>query len=157
RREVEATVLGEFTDDGRFVVTHGGRSVCDLPLGFLHEGVPLPTLEARWGVPKAEPQHDALCAQLRELDAAALLIELLRRPNLAANDDRARHYDHEVKGLSVIKPLIGARGDVPSTATVMRVRHGRDEGVILGEGIHPWFSDIDTDAMAKACVDEGVR
>ena len=119
RREVEATVLGEFTDDERFVVTHGGRSVCDLPLAFLHEGVPLPTLEARFNKPQGEPQLDSLCAHLRELDAAALLVELLRRPNLAANDDRARHYDHEVKGLSVIKPLIGVRGDVPSTATVM--------------------------------------
>jgi phosphoribosylformylglycinamidine synthase len=49
------------------------------------------------------------------------------------------------------------RGDVPSTATVMRVRHGRNVGVVLGEGIHPWFSAIDTDAMARACVDEGVR
>jgi phosphoribosylformylglycinamidine synthase II len=157
RREVEATVLGEFTNDGRFVVTHGDRMVCDLPLEFLHEGVPLPTLEARWSVARPQPATAVLREQLRELDANALLLELLGRPNLAANDDRARHYDHEVKGLSVIKPLIGVRGDVPSTATVMRVRHGRDEGVILGEGIHPWYSDIDTDAMARACVDEGVR
>src|SRR5690606_27248815 len=54
RREVEATVLGEFTDSGRFVVEHGGESVCDLPLEFLHDGVPLPTLEARWA--GARPQ-----------------------------------------------------------------------------------------------------
>jgi phosphoribosylformylglycinamidine synthase II len=154
RREVEATVLGEFTNDGRFVVTHGERMVCELPLEFLHEGVPLPTLEARWSPPSPARRREE---SLRELDAEALLLELLGRPNLAANDDRARHYDHEVKGLSVIKPLIGVRGDVPSTATVMRVRHRRDEGVILGEGIHPWYSDYDTDAMARACVDEGVR
>ncbi len=157
RREVEATVLGEFTDDGRLVVSHGAQQVCDLPLEFLHEGVPLPTLEARWTAPKPAPALDRARAQLVALDCGATVLELLRRPNLAANDDRARHYDHEVKGLSVVKPLLGVRGDVPSTATVMRVRHGRDEGVILGEGIHPWYSDFDTDAMAKACVDEGVR
>ncbi|MFO7561171.1 MAG: AIR synthase-related protein [Enhygromyxa sp.] len=157
RREVEATVLGEFTDDGRFVVTYENQEVCDLPLDFLHEGVPLPTLEARWQSPPAQLATASLEAQLAELELGATLLELLGRPNLAANDDRARHYDHEVKGLSVIKPLIGARGDVPATATVMRVRHGRDEGVILGEGIHPWYSDIDTDAMARACVDEGLR
>jgi phosphoribosylformylglycinamidine synthase len=57
----------------------------------------------------------------------------------------------------VIKPLIGVRGDVPATASVMRVRHGRNEGVVLGEGIHPYFSDLDAHAMAQACVDEGVR
>jgi phosphoribosylformylglycinamidine synthase II len=158
RREVEATVLGEFRDDGRLLVMHGETVVCDLDLEFLHDGVPLPTLEARWEPPKPTVRDDASArARLESLDSDAALLELLGRPNLAANDDRARTYDHEVKGLSVIKPLVGVRGDVPSTATVMRVRHGRREGVVLGEGIHPWYSDIDTDAMARACVDEAVR
>lgn len=158
RREVEATVLGEFRDDGKLSVVHGETSVCDLDLEFLHEGVPLPTLEARWSPPAPPVPDDAAArARLTALDCDAMLLELLGRPNLAANDDRARNYDHEVKGLSVIKPLLGVRGDVPSTATVMRVRHRRREGVVLGEGIHPWYSDIDTDAMARACVDEAVR
>ncbi|PRP98641.1 AIR synthase-related protein [Enhygromyxa salina] len=160
-REVEASVLGVFTDTGRFEVSYGQTSVCDLGLAFLHDGVPLPTLEARWS-PPAQPASDpaGARARLEALDPAglgAVILDLLARPNLAANDDRARHYDHEVKGLSVIKPLLGVRGDVPATATVMRVRHGRDEGVVLGEGIHPWYADVDTDAMARACVDEGVR
>jgi phosphoribosylformylglycinamidine synthase II len=164
RREVEATVLGEFCDDGRLLVMHGDTTVCDLELEFLHEGVPLPVLEACWN-PGASSALDPAGARGRLGDKSALdrlainatILALLERPNLAANDDRARSYDHEVKGLSVIKPLVGVRGDVPSTATVMRVRHGRNEGVVLGEGIHPWFSAIDTDAMARACVDEGVR
>ena len=158
RREVEATVLGEFTEDGRFVVVHGDMSVCELSLEFLHGGVPLPTLDARWGPALAPvPAPARARAQLEELTLGPTLLELLARPNLAANDDRARHYDHEVKGLSVVKPLLGVAGDVAATATVMRVRHGRDEGVVLGEGIHPWYADYDTDAMARACVDEGVR
>jgi phosphoribosylformylglycinamidine (FGAM) synthase-like enzyme/phosphoribosylformylglycinamidine (FGAM) synthase PurS component len=163
RREVEATVLGEFRDDGRLLVVHDQTTVCDLGLEFLHEGVPLPTLEARWSPPQplerdvAGAARATARARLDSLDMGAMLLDLLGRPNLAANDDRARSYDHEVKGLSVIKPLVGVRGDVPATATVMRVRHRRDEGVVLGEGIHPWYSDIDTDAMARACVDEAVR
>jgi phosphoribosylformylglycinamidine synthase II len=158
RREVEATVLGEFRDDGRLLVTHGPTSVCDLELEFLHDGVPLPVLEARWSPTQSSALDPAAArARLDQLDPGAMICALLGRPNLAANDDRARSYDHEVKGLSVIKPLLGVRGDVPSTATVMRVRHRRNEGVVLGEGIHPWYSDIDTDAMARACVDEAVR
>jgi phosphoribosylformylglycinamidine synthase II len=158
RREVEASVLGEFTTRGRFEVVYGELEVCDLPLEFMHEGVPLPTLEACWS-PPVRPARDVAGARakLAELDASATLISLLGRSNQAASSERTRHYDHEVKGLSVIKPRIGRRGDVASTATVMRVRHGHDEGVVLGEGIHPWYSDFDTDAMARACVDEGVR
>lgn len=157
RREVEASVLGEFREDGRLVVTHGSTSVCDLELEFLHEGVPLPVLEAKFSPGPSTIDMPAARSRLATLDVDATILALLERPNLAANDDRARHYDHEVKGLSVIKPLVGVRGDVPSTATVMRVRHGRSEGVVLGEGIHPWYADIDTDAMARACIDEGVR
>jgi phosphoribosylformylglycinamidine synthase subunit PurSL len=161
RREVEATVLGVFTDAGQFEVNYNETRVCDLGLAFLHEGVPLPTLEARWSPPpRPASDPEGARAQLELWDPTrlgAVFVDMLARPNLAANDDRARHYDHEVKGLSVIKPLLGVRGDVPATATVMRVRHGRDEGVVLGEAIHPWYADFDTDAMARACVDEGVR
>lgn len=158
RREVEATVLGEFTTSGRFEVRYGELEVADLPLAFMHEGVPLPTLDAAWSPPhRPAPDPAAACRVLAELDASAMLVTMLARPNLAASAERTRHYDHEVKGLSVIKPLVGVRGDVPATATVMRARHGRDEGVVLGEGIHPWFSDFDTDAMARACVDEALR
>jgi len=39
----------------------------------------------------------------------------------------------------------------------MRVRHHRPEGVVLAEGIHPHYSDLDTYQMATAAVDEGVR
>ncbi|MFV8748944.1 AIR synthase-related protein [Nannocystaceae bacterium ST9] len=157
-REVEASVLGEFTTTGRFEVAYGELEVCDLPLAFMHEGVPLPTLDARWQPPtRPAPDLVGARAKLAELDCSTTLVALLGRSNLAASDERTRHYDHEVKGLSVIKPLIGRRGDVGSTASVMRVRHARDEGVVLGEGIHPWYADFDTDAMARACVDEAVR
>jgi phosphoribosylformylglycinamidine synthase len=158
RREVEATVLGTFTDSGRLVVRHGELEVCDLDLEFLHDGVPLPTLSARWSPPpRAATAADELRVRLADDRAGELLLELLSRPNLASGESLARSYDHEVKGLSVIKPWVGVRQDVPATATVMRVRHGRPEGIVLGEGIHPYYSDLDTYAMATAAVDEGVR
>jgi phosphoribosylformylglycinamidine (FGAM) synthase-like enzyme len=86
-----------------------------------------------------------------------LLLELVGAPDLASGQARARSYDHEVKGLSVVKPHVGVRLDVPATATVMRLRHGRPEGVVLGEGVCPFYSDLDAFEMAQAAVDEGVR
>ena len=158
RREVEVTVLGSFTQSGRLVVRHGEAMVCDLDLEFLHDGVPLPTLSARWSPPQRTLSEESLVeARLADGRAAELLLDLLSAPNVASGEAIARSYDHEVKGLSVIKPWVGVRQDVPSTATVMRVRHGRPEGIVLGEGIHPYYSDIDTEAMAMAAVDEGVR
>ena len=158
RREVEASVLGEFTSTGRLVVTHGETMVCDLALEFLHEGLPRWPLVARWS-PPARPLSPAslVAATLSEASLASTLPALLASWNLASDEAIARHYDHEVKGLSVIKPWVGVRQDVPATATVMRVRHLRPEGVVLAEGVHPFYSDLDTHAMATACVDEAVR
>lgn len=157
RREVEATVLGEFTDNGRFVVTYGETSAVDLDLEFLHEGWPKPVLRAELAAVDVQ-QADALPDGWRDQTAVDRRLDgLLSAHEFASGEGLGRGYDHEVKGLSVVKPWIGRHRDVPSTASVMRARHGRGEGVVLGEGISPFFSQDDAEAMAKACVDEGVR
>ncbi|MEM6993960.1 MAG: AIR synthase-related protein [Myxococcota bacterium] len=155
-REVEATVLGEFTDNGRFEVVYGETVVADLPLSFLHDGLPRVRLVARPDYAAVSAPSPAAVADAAA-DPAQLLQTLLSRPGLVSAEAWARHYDHEVKGLSVIKPLVGVRADVPATATVMRARHGRSEGMVLGEGVLPFYADLDAHAMAHACVDEAVR
>ncbi|MDI3284745.1 AIR synthase-related protein [Polyangium sp. 15x6] len=158
RREVEATEIGTFTSSGRLVVRYGEEKVCDLALAFLHGGLPKVVRTARWSPParafaSTADRDGALAAR----PIGDLVVSMLAQPNIRSGERYARHYDHEVKGLAVVKPFVGVFRDVPSTATVMRVRHGRDEGVVLGEGLHPHYSDLDTHAMALACADEGVR
>jgi len=125
---------------------------------FLHDGLPKMTRKARWNPPARNEaktaERDALFAS-KSLEA--WILQMLHRPNIRSDDRYAKHYDHEVKGLSVIKPHVGVSRNVPAAATVMRVRIGRDEGVVLGEGIHPYYSDLDAREMALACADEGVR
>lgn len=156
RYEVEATVLGTFDASGRLHVTYGDRTVADLDLEFLHDGVPLPPLraEARASAPAND---DGFARWSAQADAAAMVLAVLSMPEHADGSARRRSYDHEVKGLSVVKPLGGIRRDVPSVATVMRARHGRDEGVVLAEGVHPFYADLDAEQMARACLDEAVR
>jgi phosphoribosylformylglycinamidine synthase subunit PurSL len=158
RREVEATVIGQFTQSGRLVVKYGEKGVCDLSLEFLHGGLPKVTRKARWNPPA---RVEATIAERDGLFASKSLeewiLQLLQRPNIRSDGRYAKHYDHEVKGLSIIKPHVGVLRNVPAAATVMRARMGRDEGVVLGEGIHPYYSDLDAREMALACVDEGVR
>jgi hypothetical protein len=62
----------------------------------------------------------------------------------------ARRYDHEVKGLSrSSSPGSASASDVPATATVMRVRHRPARGHRpRPRAIHPYYSDIDAEAMA---------
>ena len=152
RREVEATVIGQFTSDGYLRVRYGGRTVGLIDMEFLHEGDPDLDLAARWQPPRfAEPNTPP------PADLGVTLAEMMARLNLCSNEAKSRHYDHEVKGLTVIKPFIGVGADVPAEASVFLVRHGALSGYVLSEGVNPFYSDIDCHAMARAVVDEAVR
>ena len=48
KMEVEATVLGRFTDSGKFHVRYGEQTVACLDMAFLHDGLPQMRLNARW-------------------------------------------------------------------------------------------------------------
>jgi phosphoribosylformylglycinamidine synthase len=152
RRGVEATVLGEFTDRGEFHVSHGERTVALIDMEFLHGGNPEMILHARWSPPvhrePAGPAPENLNEALRAM---------LGRLNLCSGEGKARHYDHEVKALTVVRPYVGVSGDVPAEATVFLAGHDSTRGFVLSEGVNPFYSDIDTHAMAAAVVDEAVR
>jgi phosphoribosylformylglycinamidine synthase II len=152
RREVEATVLGEFTDSGFLHVTYGDETVAHLSMEFLHGGDPDLDLTARWALP-THPEPAPAAAP----DLAALLREMVSRLNVCSKEQTSRHYDHEVKALTVVKPFVGVESDVPGEASVFLVRHGSLRGYALSEGVNPFYSDIDTRAMARAVVDEALR
>jgi phosphoribosylformylglycinamidine synthase len=90
-------------------------------------------------------------------DLGAALIELTGRLNVAPDEEMARHYDHEVKALTVVKPFVGVHRDVPAEATVFLVRHGSNRGYVLSEGVNPLLSDLDAYWMAQSVVDLAIR
>ena len=152
RREVDASVLGAFTDSGLLEVTYGDETVAMLDMEFLHDGDPDLDILAEW-----EPRRFAEAPGPPPEDLGDTLLAMLARLNLCSNESKARHYDHEVKGLTVVKPWVGVAADVPAEATVFLVRHGGTRGYVLSEGVNPFFSDIDTYAMARSVLDEAVR
>jgi len=152
RREVEATALGRFTDSGKFHVRYEDRMVACLDMEFLHEGLPKMRLKAVWFPPQhEEPDLDAAPSPGEALEG--LLADL----DLCSIEKKSRQYDHEVKGLSVIKPFVGVNCDVPSDASVFMIDYDGFEGVVLTEGVNPHLSDIDTYHMTAWCIDLAVR
>ncbi len=67
-------------------------------------------------------------------DYAALLKDILCRPNICSTEWIARQYDHEVQGTSVIKPLVGADRDMNSDAAVIRPVLESQKGLALCPG-----------------------
>ena len=47
-RDVEATVMGEFTDDGKFHMMYNDETVALLDIDFMHDGLPRLKLKAEW-------------------------------------------------------------------------------------------------------------
>lgn len=150
--DVELSVIGRFTDDGFLDVRYGGRPIARLSMEFLHHGVPRKTLFAEWKQPElfapAIPQNP---------DYGRVLLSLLGSPNIRSRESIIRRYDHEVKGLTVIKPLMGRFGIAPQDAAVIRFDHGSFQGVAISNGIIPRYGDIDPYEMSAGSFDEAVR
>jgi len=152
KMDVEATVLGTFTDTGKFHMLYGGRTVGYLDMDFLHAGLPKMKLKATW-TPNGfqEPQLPM------DEDLTETLQGMLSRFNICSKEFIIRQYDHEVQAGSVVKPLVGKENDGPSDAAVIRPILDSYEGVVVSNGICPRYSDIDTYHMMACAIDEAIR
>ncbi len=148
KHDVEATVVGKFTDSGKFHILYGTNTVAYLDIGFLHEGVPQMKLKAVWKKRMLNPPDRA---PMEHWDAMKLLIA---SPNIASKWWVIRQYDHEVQGGSVVKPLM--ENDAPCDAGVIRPILGRKDGLVIAHGICPRYVE-DGYWMAANALDEGVR
>jgi phosphoribosylformylglycinamidine synthase len=77
--------------------------------------------------------------------------------NICSRENVIRQYDHEVKGKTIIKPLMGIEGKTPQDAAVMRLNFDSFEGIAISNGICPKFGDIDAYEMSAGAFDEAVR
>jgi phosphoribosylformylglycinamidine synthase subunit PurSL len=152
KEDVEANVIGEFTDTRRLQLYYQGHPVADLDMAFLHGGLPQLERAARWQAP-AHPEPDFP----PPADLTADLEKILGAWNVCSKEWVIRQYDHEVQGASVLKPLVGIANDGPGDAAVIRPLPDSDRGIIISSGINPKYGDIDTYWMAASAIDEALR
>jgi phosphoribosylformylglycinamidine synthase len=146
---VELTDLGSFTGDGRLRVRFGEAMVVDLDVGFVHDGRPQRSMRA------ALPAVDRTPGRREVPDVRAALLALLAHRNIASKADVIHRYDHEIRGATLGRPLVGP-GAGPGDGVVL-VEPGHDEGIAVGIGVNPWVGVHDPEAMAWLVVDEAIR
>jgi phosphoribosylformylglycinamidine synthase len=152
RHDVEATVIGRFTDTPRCKVTLNDKTIMDVDMDFLHNGNPQMKLKSAWTPPDLpEPEIGD------KDDYSQELVDMVGRLNLCSREYVVRQYDHEVQAGSVIKPLVGVSQDVHQEATVTRPLPDSPIGIALSNGLHHWYGDIDPCAMAECGIDTAVR
>jgi phosphoribosylformylglycinamidine synthase II len=152
KEDVEANVIGEFTNDKRLRLYYEGNQVADLDMAFLHGGLPQLERTALWQ-PPARSEADFP----PPADLTADLKKILGAWNVCSKEWVIRQYDHEVQGGSVLKPLVGVNSDGPGDAAVIRPLPDSDRGIIVSSGINPKYGDIDTYWMAASAIDEALR
>ncbi|MDI6641890.1 MAG: AIR synthase-related protein, partial [Elusimicrobiota bacterium] len=172
--DVEATVIGEFTNTGKLEIFYKKEKVCDLDMDFLYHGVPRKKLKAVWQRKKSllSGKLSSLSRHSRhEQSLGDVLKKVLSSLNVCSKDWVIRQYDYEVQGQTVIKPFVGKNNDGPSDATVIWpyvvARKNQEceakaspiklKGIAISNGINPKYSKIDTYWMAASCIDEALR
>jgi len=151
RHGVEVCSLGTFTGDGVLTVRAGDLLVLQMDTAFLHDGRPQRTLTAELPTPYRGAATAPECA-----DPTAVLLQLLAHPNIASKEHVVRRYDHEIRGASVVRPLVGVAHDAHADGTVLAAPADA-HGIALGIGVNPWFGLHDPERMAHAVVDEAMR
>src|SRR6185369_6733818 len=151
RRGVESTVIGEFTDSGTCVVNFNKKTIMQIDMDFLHDGLPerkMKTTDTKLTFPTPKI---ALPKNLTES-----LATMLKRLNITSFEFITQQYDHIVLGNLVLGPLQG-RGRINAETSVIRPVLDSQKGVIMSHGMYPTYSDIDTYHMAAASLDTAVR
>lgn len=151
RHDVEATRIGVFTTSGKCIVRHKGKSVMELSMRFLHDGRPIVKQKSK----KVSVRPKAF-SSVHENNLAKDLLSVLARPSVGSTAFIAEQYDHEVQGHSVTRPIQGS-GRVVAEASVLQPLPHSYRGVVLAHGYCPWYSKLDTYAMAAAAIDTAIR
>ncbi len=152
KHDVESTVIGKFNTTKHFQFYYNNRLIGEIPMEFLHNGVPQKKMKGIWS-PKPEEEPTIPIPK----DYNELLKKILSRLNICSKEEIVRRYDHEVQAYTIVKPFMGVANDGPSDAAVLKPVYTSWEGLSVSHGVCPRYSDIDTYAMAANSIDEAVR
>ncbi len=141
--ELDFAVIGEVTDTKHLVLTFGGETVCDIPLGPLGDNAPL------YDRPhKPTPPRPPLEAIAPKNSVATDLLTLMGSPPLASRRWIWEQYDHMVMADTIGRP----GGD----AAVVRV-HGTKKAVAITTDCNPRYCFADPVEGGKQAIAEAYR
>ena len=149
---VEATVIGRFTNDKVLRLSYNSHVVGEIEMDFLHNGIPRLERKAIWHKPIFEEPTLS-----EKEDFGPDLKKILAAWNVCSKEWVIRQYDHEVQGGSVLKPLQGLQNDGPGDACIVTPVLGSRKGIIVSNGMNPRYGEIDPYHMAASAIDEALR
>ncbi len=150
-RDVEATVIGEFKDSGTCVVKYHNKTIMDVDMKFLHDGLPVRPMKT---TPVKNIFKEPVIPQQKNLND--VMLSMIQRLNITGFEFISKQYDHEVQANSIIKPLQG-KGKVNGETSVVKPIFNSNHAVAISQGLYPSYSEIDCYQMAASSIDTAVR
>ncbi|HEY3799507.1 MAG TPA: phosphoribosylformylglycinamidine synthase subunit PurL [Caulobacteraceae bacterium] len=144
---LDAAVIGRTTDTGKLVLTHGGETVCDIPLAPLTEDAPL--YHRAWVEPHVEPHLDPADVPA-PADWRAAVLRLLGCPDVASKRWVWEQYERHVMADTLEDSATGA------DAGVVRV-HGGKKALALTSDCTPRYVAANPFEGGKQAVAEAWR
>src|SRR3989344_5917221 len=111
---VEIAVIGKFTGDKRLKVIYKKQTVCDLPMKFLHDGLP-----QRKMVGKSTKRTLKVKLPPKNIDFAKIWPKVMAHGNVCSKEPIIRMYDHTVQGKNVLSPMGGVDFSSPNDGVVL--------------------------------------
>lgn len=137
--DLNASLIGEFTERQYYTVEFEGEIVTDIPIKFLNEGAPTFERPSREPEPREIGEKPSFPDDLKQA-----VLDVLSSYNVASKDWIYRQYDHEVQIRTVVKP-----GD---DAGVLRI--AGTTGLALSCGCNPRHTLLDPYKGAKGIIYE---
>ncbi|WP_100665426.1 phosphoribosylformylglycinamidine synthase subunit PurL [Leuconostoc citreum] len=143
--DLDAVIIGNVTDNGRYILTFDDEIVADVPIDFL-------THAPKQNLPMAEPKRIARfsSAQFEPAvnDVKQTILDLIAQPTIASKAALFRHFDSMVRADTAIKP----GGD----ASLVRVR-GTKKALAMTTDVNARYLYLDPFVGAQMAVAEAAR
>ncbi|MGR8822678.1 phosphoribosylformylglycinamidine synthase subunit PurL [Leuconostoc citreum] len=143
--DLDAVIIGNVTDNGRYILTFDDEIVADVPIDFL-------THAPKQNLPMAEPKRIAgfSSAQCEPAvnDVKQTILDLIAQPTIASKAALFRHFDSMVRADTAIKP----GGD----ASLVRVR-GTKKALAMTTDVNARYLYLDPFVGAQMAVAEAAR
>ncbi len=149
--DVEAIPLGEFIRGTKLNIYYNGKIEGNLDIDFMFDN-----LKIKRKANILKPKFDIKPLKTKK-EYNQDLISILSSPNVCSKESIIRTYDHEVKSITVLKPLQGIDCDGPGDAAVLKPLSNSWKGIAISNGINPEYGKIDPYRMAASAIDEAIR
>lgn len=137
--DTPAKVIGLFTGDKQLRLTYKGNVVEQIPMDFLHNGVPKREMK----ICKSQKIEVNDIPPI-PTDYEAIYKGVLSHLNVASVEPMLRQYDQTVQGRSALAPFTGVYEDCPSDASIITPVYGKPYGVVTAHAANPILNRIDS-------------